>query len=222
MKTLHMKMPIIVLAMMATAALSSFAPAAQADEYSPWSLNTSVVLVDAGNAYSIEHPSGGQLQANGDQEIGLGIAIGYELNDLISLELARVTETTMKVDYAIGGDQERIGNGVNFTPITLGANFHLGGSERFDLYAGPRVAYVNFDGFNYNVDGQDGVVKADNEIGWGATAGLKYRFGQSAWSLLFEATYLDVDLNLKDRYTGESSKNDFNPLMLTVGLAHRF
>ncbi len=222
MKTIRDNTPLLVLFLMTCAALASSPQIAQADDFSRWELKTSVVAVDAGKAYSMNQPFGGQIQADGDIEFGLGIAIEYRLNDLVSLELARVTETAMDIDYRANGNSTQIGEGVSFLPILAGANFHFIKTNQFDAYAGPRIAYVNFGGFTHDIDGQTVALDVDNEFGWGATAGLKYQFGDSAWSLLTEVTYVDVDMKATNLGTGESFVNGFNPLMVTVGLSHRF
>ncbi len=222
MKTIRHNTPMIVLFLMTCAALSSLPPIAQAEEFSRWELKTSAVAVDAGGTYSIDQPFGGQTQADGDMEIGIGIAIEYRLSDLLSLELARVSATTMDIDYRADGNSTRIGEGVSFSPILAGTNFHITNTNKFDIYAGPRIAYVNFGGFTHDIGGQIVAIDVDNEFGWGATAGLKYRFGDSQWSLLAEMTYLDVDMKATDRGTGETFVNGFDPLMATVGLSHRF
>ncbi len=222
MKTVRDNTPMFVLFLMTCAALASFAPIAQAEDFSRWELKTTAVVVDAGKAYSMDQAFGGQVQADGDVEIGIGIAVEYRLNDLVSLELARVSATSMDIDYSANGNNAQIGEGVSFIPILLGANFHLIDTNQIDVYAGPRVAHVNFGGFTHEIGGQTVAVDVDNEFGWGATAGLKYQFGDSAWSLLTEVTYVDVDMKATNRGTDETFVHGFNPLLVTVGLSHRF
>ncbi len=222
MKNLQNNIPFILMLAMTLAAVSSFPSVVHGEELSRWELKTSAVLVDAGKNAALDQPAGGQTQADGDVELGLGIAIEYRLSDRVSLELARVSATAMDLSYRLNGESTAVGEGIRFMPILAGANLHLLQSERVSLYAGPRVAYVNFGGFSTAIDGETTAYEIDNEFGWGAVAGAKYQFGDSAWSLLVEASYLDVDTEITPGNGAETIVDSFNPLMLTIGLSHRF
>lgn len=222
MKTFRNCIPTIVLAIMTLAALSSFPAVAQTNEAPQWQLKTSLVLVDTNTPFSIDKPSGGEVYAGGNAELGVSIAVEYRLSDLVGLELGVAYAKSPDIDDNTNGNNDEIGEGPSFMPILAGVNFHLVDSNSFDVYIGPRVAFVNFGDFDLNIDGQNTAFDVADEFAWGATAGLNYRFGESRWSIVVEATYLDVDMEITNTNTNEVSVNSFDPLMVNLGASYRF
>ena len=222
MKTFRNCTPTIVLLIMTLAAISSFPAVAQTNEASQWQLKTSLVLVDTNTPFSIDKPSGGEVYAGGNAGLGVSIAVEYRLSDLVGLELGVAYAKSPDVDDNTNGNNDEIGEGPSFMPILAGVNFHLTESNNLDIYIGPRVAFVNFGDFDLDIDGQNTTFDVDDELAWGATAGLSYRFGESRWSMVAEATYLDVDMAITNTSSNEVTINSFDPLMVNLGASYRF
>lgn len=222
MKTICNNTAMILLLAMTFAAVSSFPSLAAAEEQSPWQLKASLVLVDTSDPFAIDKPSGGQVHAGGNAELGASIAIEYRLSDLIGLELAAVYAKSPDVDDTVNGNNDEIGEGPGFFPILAGANFHLVNTERLDFYVGSRIAFVSFGDFDLNIDGQNTAFDVSDEFAWGATAGFSYQLGDSRWSFIAEATYLDVDMEITEKGTSNSVVNNFDPLMFNLGASYRF
>ena len=222
MKAFRTHTPLIVLLAMTLAALSSFSAECRADETTPWKLKTGVILLNSDDPFAVTAPSGGRIHAGGNAELGIGVALEYRLSSLIGLELATVYAKTPDVDYDATGSNDTIGEGPGFLPLMAGANFHLRDTANLDLYVGPRIAYVNFGNFELDIDGQSTAFDVADEFAWGATAGLNYRFGNSRWSFVAEATHLDVDMEITERETHETTVNSFDPLMVNLGVSYGF
>jgi len=212
----------IVFGMMTFAVLTSLSTTAQAEEPSRWTVKTGIILVDASTPFSIDKPSGGQVYAGGNAEIGVSIAMEYRLSDLIGLELGAAYAKSPDIDDSTNENNDELGEGPSFLPLTFGANFYLMESEQFEVYVGPRVAFVQFGDFDLDIDGVSTAFDVDDEFAWGATAGMNYRFGDSRWSFVAEATYLDVDMTITEQGTAEVTTSEFDPLMFNLGVSYRF
>jgi len=178
----------IVLAAMTLAVLSSAPAFGQTEAPSRWQLKTSLVLVDTDSPFAIDKPSGGQVHAGGNAEIGASISLEYFWSDQIGLEFGVAYAKSPDVDDNVDGNNNSIGEGPGFLPVFVGVNIHPIESENFDVYLGPRAAYVTFGDFDLDVEGQQTRFEVDNEFAWGLAAGWNYRFRDSHWSLVAEAT----------------------------------
>ena len=222
MKTLRNQIPIALLILFAMAAVSSFPRIADAEEMRRWQVKTSAVLVDANDPFSVDKPSGGTVYAGGTAELGVALAVEYRWSNRIGVELGAAYAKSPDVDDTTNGNSEEIGEGPSFLPVVAGLNFHIVDSDSIDFYVGPRVAYVAFGDFDLDIDGQNASFEVDDEFAWGATAGFNYRFGDSRWSLVAEATYLNVDMNVSERGASNVTSTSFDPLMVNLGASYRF
>lgn len=222
MKTLRNHIPLVLMVILTIAAISSFPSIAKAEEPSRWQIKTGVVLVDADEPFSVDKPSGGQVSAGGNAELGVALAVEYQWSELIGIEVGIAYAKSPDVDDTVNGNNDEIGEGPGFLPLSTGVNFHLVSSENIDFYVGPRIAYVMFGDFELDIDGQNTEFEVDDELAWGATMGLNYRFGDSRWSLLAEATYLDVDMTISEEGVENPTTSSFDPLMVNLGLSYRF
>lgn len=222
MKTLRNHIPLVLMVILTIAAISSFPRIAKAEEPSRWQIKTGVVLVDADEPFSVDKPSGGQVSAGGNAELGVALAVEYQWSELIGIEVGIAYAKSPDVDDTVNGNNDEIGEGPGFLPLSTGVNFHLVSSENIDFYVGPRIAYVMFGDFELDIDGQNTEFEVDDELAWGATMGLNYRFGDSRWSLLAEATYLDVDMTISEEGVENPTTSSFDPLMVNLGLSYRF
>ncbi len=222
MKTKQNKTPMIMLGAMTLSAIASFSAPAQADEISHWRIKSGVVLVDASDPFSYAKPSGGEVHAGGNAELGFTLAAEYRWTERLGLEIGAVYARSPDVDDKTGADGSEIGEGPGFFPLLAGINFHLVDSDNLDLYAGPRAAFVSFGDFDLEIDGVRTDFEVDDEFAWGATIGLNYRVGGSRWAFLAEATYLDVDMKVTERGTDSASVTGFDPLMVNIGASYSF
>jgi len=207
---------------MAVAAISSFPLPVKADDPSPWQVKTSLILIDTKDPFAIDKPSGGAVYAGGNAELGISLGVEYRLSDLVGLEVGMAYAKSPEVTDTANDNNDELGEGPSFLPILVGANFHIVDTGTFDLYVGPRIGYVNFGDFDLDVDGQQRFYDVSGEFAWGAMAGFAYGFGDSSWSLVAEATYLDVDMKITERGTSNTVTSQFDPLMVNLGVAYRF
>ena len=119
-------------------------------------------------------------------------------------------------------DDGDLGDGPHFWSRLAGVNFYVVRSDNLELFLGPRVAFVEFDDFDIDIDDEQIEYADDDEFAWGVTAGLKYRIGKSRWSLLAEATYLDVNLEATGKDGADVSASSSNPVMVNVGFSFNF
>lgn len=196
--------------------------AARADETPRWTVKAGLVVLDSDSPFSIEKPSGGRVHAGGNVELGAAIAIQYRISNLLGVELATAYSKTPDVEDASDGDGYELGEGPSFQPIIIGANFHLVSKDKFEVFVGPRAAYANFGDFDLDVDGEQRSFAVDSEFGWGAAVGIGYRVGHSRWSLVAEATFLDMDMEVSERGTGEITVGSFDPFIANLGVAYSF
>ena len=204
------------------ATLGGLSSVSHADDTSRWQLKSGLMLVDASDPFVVETPSGGKVHAGGNAEIGAMIAMEYRLSNRVGLEMGVAYAQSPDIDDDTNGNGDSIGEGPGFLPVYAGVNFYVMDSQHLDVYLGPRVAFVTFGDFDLNIDGQRTAFEVDNEMAWGATAGIDYRFGEGRWSVTAEATYLNVDMEITNESTRAVSSNKFDPLMITLGATFRF
>lgn len=78
-------------------------------------------------------------------------------------------------------------------PFSVAFLYHPLNQDRFDLYAGPALAWVRYD------VGVDGAQDRDAEAGYGVKLGGEYRFGRSPWSVGIEYRHLELLHEATDR-----------------------
>ena len=103
----------------------------------------------------------------------------------------------------------------HMTPLLLGANFHFGGSEKVDLYAGPFVGMIDFG--SLTVEGETTTFK--DEFAYGATFGLDVPFGQGSAAFSASARYMIAGAETDEP---DSDTLDLDPLVVLFGLGYRF
>lgn len=222
MKSLRNYIPMTLLVLLVIAAVHSFPRVAHAQGKPKWTLKAGLALVDTSAPFAIDKPSGGQVHAGGNAELGLNVALQYRWSELMSLELGTVYSRSPNLSDAANGNNEQIGEGPGFFPLIAGANLHLVDTVNVDFYVGPRVALVHFGDFDLNIDGENTAFAVDDEFAWGASAGVNYRIGDGRWSLLAEVTVLELDMTVNERRSGNSYTSGFDPLLVNLGLTYSF
>ena len=104
---------------------------------------------------------------------------------------------------------------VDMTPILVGANFHFGGSEKLDLYAGPFIGLIDFGDLTF--EGERLAFK--DEFAWGATLGLDVPFGQGGGAFSAAARYMIAGAEVDEV---DSDTMEIDPLVVMFGLGYRF
>ena len=222
MKSLRNYIPMTLLVLLVIAAIHGFPRVAHAQGKPQWTVKAGLALVDTSAPFAVDKPSGGQVHAGGNAELGLNIALQYRWSELVSLELATVYARSPNVNDATNGNNDQIGEGPDFFPLMAGANLHLVDTADVDFYVGPRVAFVHFGDFDLNIDGDNRAFDVNDEFAWGASAGVNYRIGDGRWSLLAEVTVLEFDMTVKERRSGNSYTSGYDPLLVNFGVTYSF
>ncbi len=104
---------------------------------------------------------------------------------------------------------------VDVTPLLMSANFHFGGSDKVDLYAGPFVGMIDFGDLTFEGDR----VGFKDEFAYGATFGLDVPFGQGSAAFSASARYM-----IAGAQTDEPDPDtlDLDPVVVLFGLGYRF
>ena len=179
------------------------------------------------------------IRPNGDEERthfgfdggdGFGLGIEYHLSERLGLELGILMadlEAQLMFDIAPplpgGGFGEALWGmsegDVDFTPLTLGVNFHLTPGSRADFYIGPFVGYASLGSTTISDLGESFSYSFDDEFVYGLGAGLDFPFKKGGpWALTAGVRWMD--LTAGDPAAGVSIGLD--PLIASAGLAYSF
>lgn len=156
---------------------------------------------------------------------GFGGAVGYNLNNNISTELAwdymtNGATTTFTDGTKLDGDGDFSSsilfvNGIyKFDPITR---------HNIRPYLGAGVGYVDEIDLDTKKNGVETSYSTDGEFAWQAIAGVEYPIN-TKWSLNADARYVNaVGLELKNEAgTGTLKNVDYNPTSLMFGVTYNF
>lgn len=104
---------------------------------------------------------------------------------------------------------------VSMMPFLMGANFHFGGGEKVDLYAGPFLGLITFG----DLVVEEERIGFEDEFTYGATLGMDvpFRNGKAAFSA--SARYMFAGAESDEI---ESRTLDLDPLVVLFGLGYRF
>ncbi|MEM8814356.1 MAG: OmpW family outer membrane protein [Pseudomonadota bacterium] len=221
MKILHNPIPKLVFLTVLSAAFGSLAPEARAEDAARWELKTGIGVIDFDHPLVLGSQGDDRVFVSGNAGLATQFGIAYRASDLISYELSLAHARLPDVKRDIDDSTEELTDGPRYLPITAGMNFHLGSSEKFDFYVGPRLAFIDMQDIDVTLDDEAATFKVDNEYGWGIATGFSYRFGHR-WSLTADATYIDVDLDIARRDTEDRVESGFDPLTFSLGASYRF
>lgn len=99
---------------------------------------------------------------------------------------------------------------IDFTAVTLGLNVHVFGRGAIDFYVAPLVGYAFF--------GEE----IDDDIVYGAGVGLDVGFGKRGLAFTASVRYLKSKAEAESDFEGGNLEIDFDPLIISAGLAYRF
>jgi OOP family OmpA-OmpF porin len=156
---------------------------------------------------------------------GFGGAIGYNINNNVSTELAwdymtngATTKFTDGTQFSGDGDFSSsilFVNGIyKFDPVT---------THQIRPYLGVGLGYVDEIDLDMKRNGVETSYSTDGEFAWQAIAGVEYPLNNK-WSLNADARYVNVSsLDLKNEAgTGTLKNVDYNPTSLMFGVTYKF
>ncbi len=174
-------------------------------------------------------PDGRNLRDHASLEGGTGIGFSLErlLTDRMGLEFGVMfADLEARLMRDIDEAWETAEADIDVMPITLGLNFHLTPSKRFDLFIGPMVALVQLDDVSLRVLGDTVRGQSEDEFTWGARLGIDVPFSSTGdgWGLTAGVGYLDLSADFGDEGDNEDDEVEFaiDPLIFNLGLSYRF
>ena len=182
----------LILALIALSAAAADAP----DRERNWQLRFGPMIVGGdGNTRISAAPGdvhiGGDLGSGG----GAGISLERRINPLLGIEFG-LAGAGLDLGFRVGAGDDGFGTSTDllvFTPITVGANFHLIAEGPVDVYIGPMLAWAKYSELEVRTDVHDwpwwpwgnhgspvAAVswRADSELTWGAKLGAGFAFGK--------------------------------------------
>ncbi len=155
-----------------------------------------------------------------DSGTGFGLGLEYLFNDRLGVEAGIIVadlDAHFMVDildlWGMADDEAQ------FSPLTLGVNYHVTPHSRVDFFVGPFVALVQYDDVQFNTLGE--VFTRDFEDDWtfGLNLGVDVPFGsESPWAFTGGVKYLETSAE----GANDVPNLDVDPLIFTGGIAYRF
>ena len=160
-------------------------------------------------------------QLNIGSGVGLGIAAEYLFRPKHGIELGliagNIDATFIRdLDELWGMDDDDL----SLLMPSIGYNYHFRPDEKADVYFGPALALVDVGSASFNVLDERVKRSFDSDLALGLQLGVDWWLsGDRSWGLHTGARYFDLQI---EDDAGEELELDVNPLMLTVGVSHRF
>jgi outer membrane protein W len=155
--------------------------------------------------------------------VGAGLQAEYRATPRLGVEIGIMGASEFNISNnisrgSIRGDISLTG----FAPLSLGLNFHLTPERKFDFYAGPQIALVNYgtDRIWWGMSSSGTRVSLDNDWAWGLVAGLDLPMGKRGW--LFNANLRYLETSIKQSQGDFHFDREFDPLVLSVGVGYAF
>lgn len=230
----YLRKPVLLCGLTCLAAASTALPAVAGDGL--WHLRAQAIWVQPDLSWSMSPEPGSAISVDADDAWGLGISGEYQVSDLLGVDLGilrTVPDVRIQVDEALLGLSIGATDGLTMTPLSIGLNFHLTPSQRYDLYLGPYLAYVLYSDLEWRVNetvdvGGVPVVIDDtlrmsvaNDLAYGAVVGADVPLGPEGWYFSSTLRYLATELDATEP-EGDSETLSFDPLMIAVGVRYSF
>jgi hypothetical protein len=146
-----------------------------------------------------------------DNELGYEIGAEWKPLNRLGFEVALVDVTN-----DVNANGIKVGE-IGMQPWFITANFHIINSDRFAWYAGPTVAFVNWDDFEVDEAFGGGSSSIESETTFGLSTGIDLGLGEH---LAIIGGLRWIDSGAEESDSGETV--DVNPLFARVALAWRF
>jgi outer membrane protein W len=226
--------PLLLFGLACLALGSTTLPAAAGD--GQWHLRAQAVWVHPDLDWRTSPAPGDVVTIDGDDAFGLAVSGEYQASPLLGVDLGVMRATP---DIGVRSEDRDLGlsvsatDGLTMTPLSLGLNFHLTPTRRFDLYLGPFLAYVLYSDLEWrvnetlDVDGVPVVIDATlrmsvaNDLAYGAVAGADIPIGSGAWYFSAAAKYLATELDATSP-EGTSETLSLDPIIVTLGVRYSF
>ena len=198
-------------------------PAQVSAEDERWALRFAVVSMDPRGSLVTVAETGEQISYSSSSGIGLGIDLEYRASRRLGIDFG-VLSASPNIAVEVGEEPFTVrGSGdLNATPLYAALNVHLTPDSRFDLYVGPLVAYVKYDGFKLAAG--PGLIEeftTENDFGFGGVVGLDIGLGDGQWLLNAAVRYIDTTLEATS-LDGGLGTTDWDPMIYSVGVGFRF
>ena len=225
---------ILLIGLACLTALSTASPTSAAD--GQWHLRAHAAWVSPELSWQMSPAPGDLVRVDADSAWGLGISGEYRASDLLGVELGILRsspDVNIQVDDAVLDVTVRASDGLTMTPVSLGLNFHLTPTRRFDLYLGPYLAYVLYGDLEWRVNetivvggvpvefDQSLRMSIANDLAYGAVAGADIPLGPEGWYFSGTLKYLATELDSTDP-EGDSETLSLDPFIVAVGFRYSF
>jgi len=221
-----------------------FAVAAGAADLPPrernWLLRFGPMIVDGdGGATVSSVPGDVHFGANIGAGGGGSVSLERRVTPLMGVEFG-IAAAGLDLGFRVGAGTSGVGTSTDllmFTPITVGANFHLVPEGPVDVYIGPMLAFVRYsellvttgiDDWPWWPGGSTASPvaavrwKSDSELTWGARLGAGFSFGKGRWSLQTSLSFIDATYTAERGSDSEVTTVNMDPLMFSIGAGFRF
>lgn len=203
-------------------ALTTLAVTASAED-NPWQIRFAVVSMDPSGTSVFVPETVESISYDSGSGTGLGIDLEYRASKRLGIDFGVLSASPgIKVEAGVQPFTVSASGDLNITPIYAGLNIHLTPDSRFDLYLGPLLAYVRYDGFKLAAG--TGIVEeftTENGFGFGGVVGLDIGLGDGRWSLNASVRYIDTTLEATSS-DGGLGKTDIDPTIYSLGVGYRF
>ncbi len=197
----------------------AFAVPAQADD---WSI--------IGSAHWLEREGEDRLQEGGsasmvdfhfDAGAGVGVGFLFDFADAFAVELkgsfARI-DGTVRTELSDAVFLLDLGD-VDVVPLTAVLQWRPLQDSKWDPYVGMGGGYL-FVG-DSDVPDTDERIEFDGDVGLVIEAGVDFQFAER-WFLNLDAKYIPVETGIETRFGERKGTLDFEPVLGSVGVRHRF
>ena len=189
---------------------------------------SAVVVLGIGQTFAGTHmlrAYAGYFTASGDESLNLG---KIEYDNKAGYGVGYEYEPTKW--WGIAADYGRFGTDIkasnvrkekgDFDPTTLGVNLHIIPLDTINVYLGPEAVYVRYGDPRFQIPGVGTVrVDVDNEVTWGAKAGVDFKF-LPFFGLGASVEYIDARAKFKS--SAGNGNLDPKPVIAHAGLFLRF
>lgn len=195
-----------------------------------WQLRVAGLSVDSGRPYVDVSPGDG-VSIGTNLGVGIGVDLEYRLSRRLGVDFGVLSAatgfgTSLNIDWT----GVILRSGITMTPVTAGLNVHLTPDSRFDLYAGPMVAYVMYSGFSLDIGSLfEAGYRSESDFGFGANLGVDLKLGKGRWSLNANIRHLATTLEVRpsgSRYTkgivAGTATTSLDPTIFSLGVGFRF
>jgi outer membrane protein W len=223
----------VVSAVVAALAIMAACPLGAAVD-GAWRLRINGFAVEPNEGIYQPMLDGTRVQVAGGAGAGGGINAEYRFSPRLGFELGLIGGVGSDLHVAVfpsAGNSVVLTDSLAFGTVVGGLNVHLTPERKADLYAGPTLAYVEYQdvtvrvlGFgppfgNNTVQPVRVRFRFDSDLAVGVNLGVDVPLGEGGWLFNANARYLETSIGSADFRGGDRS---YDPLFFGVGFGYRF